>query len=90
MTCNTNVNEIIIVGIKDCINHHTQQRGGTCTTADEVLIKNIAVAYLFCITKDNIHISNTALNRATGASRDQFSQAHIKVKELPDNYYIEK
>ena len=64
--------------------------GGTCNTTAETLIKIMFTACLFHTIKDYANISNIALNRATGSSCDQFSQACIKVKELLDNYYIKK
>ena len=48
----TTQDAIIRQGLQDCISFHTDQQGGTRTTAAETLIRNVLTAAMFTAVKD--------------------------------------
>ena len=63
------MNQLIVDGIKGIISqHHTHFRKGTRTIASETFVKNVVVATLFGVVKEEKNFSNHALSLFIGVS----------------------
>ena len=74
----SNVNQFIIDGIRESINHHTTS-SGTRTIAEETFLKNVALTCVFVMEQTGEDISNNALEETLSISRHQLSLARETV-----------
>ena len=77
----SDVNQFIIDGIRESIDHHTTS-SGTRTIAEETFVKNVALACVFVMEQTGEDISNNALEETLGISCHQLSLARETVQQL--------
>lgn len=79
----TTIDSVICQGLKDCLAYHTDERGGTRTTAAETLVKNTLMAATFAAVKDP-SISNYSFATFLGTTWHQISLARVQASRMQE------
>mmetsp|Transcript_36321 Transcript_36321/g.73994 ORF Transcript_36321/g.73994 Transcript_36321/m.73994 type:complete len:256 (+) Transcript_36321:86-853(+) len=81
-SCEATLPDRIIAGIKEAIEHHTNSKGGTRTTAAETFVKNAVTACVWAIVKDGDDVSRNKLVDLLGTTDNQIKAAVTLAREL--------
>jgi len=58
-----------VLGLQECIAHHTSGLGGTHTKVAETFVKNVVTASIFHIASEGIEIQMEAMMRTLGTTK---------------------